>query len=493
MSETSVRPIFSRVTSRHARVDSAHVISRHSPAAPAARISYIAPAATKSTAGAASGGRAPTKGDFPAQAVSVRIVPGGFAVDTAAQANSIQVEPASSIQSVPANSVQSASNPSIQFAPSTSPPSFAATSIPPAPVRYAAPVVPMAPAVRPALLVPMAPAVRPAPLVPMAPAVRPAPLVPMAPAVQPAPIVRQAPTGEPPLTNSEKVVRALVAAGRYSLDGTANLKQGKFDEAERLFIRALDITEACLGTNNNGVTKAMEILATFYLTRGSYQQAEPLLRRLYSIRLIQHRKGLVFTSEFSARENYLLLALTVEKCSSCLEKLNMLAQSEKIYLILLKRQEESFGHEHSFTLNALERLGEFYLRARVYGLAQVVFEKLYDTKSKLHGPFSIEVSSVLSNLSLIYNNLGMFCDQVAVLERQVFLLDTLHGGAGLSLASALTRLADALSNAAKENRDEELSERAALIYRRALTIYERHYGPCTPTVVSLRNRLKSLS
>jgi hypothetical protein len=104
----------------------------------------------------------------------------------------------------------------------------------------------------------------------------------------------------------------------------------------------------------------------------------------------------------------------------------------------------------------------------------------------------MEVSSVLSNLSIIYSSLELYFDQVVVLEQQVFLLDTVHGGSGLSLASALTRLADALSNAAKEGNTKDMTERAELIYRRALTIYERHYGPLTPTVVSLRNRLKSL-
>jgi tetratricopeptide (TPR) repeat protein len=297
---------------------------------------------------------------------------------------------------------------------------------------------------------------------------------------------------ERPLTRAEEVVRAMAAATRFSQEGTAYLTQGKFDEAERLFVLALKITQSFLGENNHGVTKALEILATFYITRGSYHQAEPLLNRLYRIRLGQHKAGLRTNSDFQARENYLLMALTVEKCSSCLEKLGLLTQSEQIYLTLLKRQEEHFGHEHVLTLDALERLGQFFLRARVYGLAQVVFEKLYDTKSKLHGPYSVEVSSVLSSLSLIYSSLELFFDQVAVLERQVFLLDTLHGGSGLSLASALTRLADALSNAARECSDKELTERAELIYRRALTIYEHHYGPATPTVVSLRNRLKSL-
>ncbi len=296
----------------------------------------------------------------------------------------------------------------------------------------------------------------------------------------------------PPLTRAEEIVKALAAAARFSEEGTANLTQGRFNEAERLYLIALKITEKHLGATNHGVTKSLEILATFYLTRGNYDLAEPLLKRLYSIRLRQHKEGMKAESEFQARENYLLMALTIEKCSSCLEKLGRLSQAESIYLTLLKRQEEHYGGEHAFTLDALERLGQFFLRARVYGLAQVVFEKLYETKSKLHGPDSREVSSVLSSLSLIYSSLEMFFDQIAVLERQVLLLDAIHGGTGLSLASALTRLADALSNAARENADEDLIERAELIYRRALTIYERHYGPLTPTVVSLRNRLKSL-
>jgi len=299
-------------------------------------------------------------------------------------------------------------------------------------------------------------------------------------------------TADLPMTRAEEMVSALAAASRFNEEGTAQLLQGKFDQAEKLYVLSLNISQAFLGENNHGMAKALETLASFYLTRGNFVKAEPLLRRLYNIRLAQQEEGLAISDEFQARENYLLMALTVEKCAGCLEKLNLLADCETIYLALLKRQEEYYGHEHPLTLDALERLGEFYMRARVYGLAQVVFEKLYETKSKLHGPYSVEVSSVLSSLSVIYENLEMYFDQVAVLERQVFLLDTLHGGCGLSLASSLTRLADALSNACRGREDKEISERAELIYRRALTIYERHYGPSTPTVVSLRNRLKQL-
>ncbi|MBU6454470.1 MAG: tetratricopeptide repeat protein [Cyanobacteria bacterium REEB67] len=313
----------------------------------------------------------------------------------------------------------------------------------------------------------------------------------------------QSQTAELPLNRGDEMTRALNAAAAYSQEGTAYLTQGKFDEAERLFILALNITESYDSKDNSVLARALERLASFYLTRASYRQAGPLLKRLYEIRLVQHLHGLRTgngnsTTGFQARENYLLMALTVEKCSSCLEKLNLLSESEVIYLTLLKRQEEHFGEEHSFTIDALERLGNFYLRARVYGLAQVVFEKLYDVKARVHGAYSMEVSTILSSLALIYSNLELFFDQVAVLERQVFLLDTVHGGTGLSLASALTRLADALSRAAHDHesgtkKDKELIERAELIYRRALTIFEKHYGPSTPTVVGLRARLKTLS
>jgi len=59
--------------------------------------------------------------------------------------------------------------------------------------------------------------------------------------------------------------------------------QGKYDEAEPLLQRALNISEQSLGPDHPLTATTLEGLGSLYLSQGKYDQAEPLLQRALSI------------------------------------------------------------------------------------------------------------------------------------------------------------------------------------------------------------------
>jgi tetratricopeptide (TPR) repeat protein len=262
------------------------------------------------------------------------------------------------------------------------------------------------------------------------------------------------------------------------------LNQGRFDDAEQLYRMALSVSETAMGSNNPAILTHLEELSNFYLNRSKYVEAEPYLKRIYALRISEAQSNCDSVL-------YADLAATVDKLATVFERTARAGEAEKIYLNLLRNQEKLKGGADATTLDVMGRLGQFYMRTGVFAAARAVFEELLDIHSA--SSEAVAISSVLSDLAIVYGKLELHHEQIAVLDRQVQVLDTIHGGSGLSLASALRRLADVLSGAVRLTGCKEMHERAELLYRRALTIYEKHYGPSTATVENLRCRLKKLS
>lgn len=266
----------------------------------------------------------------------------------------------------------------------------------------------------------------------------------------------------------------------------AYLSEGRFDEAERLYLLALSVSEEFYGPTSAEVLTHLENLADFYLARAKHVEALPLLERLYGMYM-----GLRQEATLSQHASRLLE--TIEKLSTVQEKLGQGDQVEKLYLSALRAAEKDFGADDETTLEVLAKLGDFYMRTGVYVAARAVFEELLEVKFSKHGADCAALSTVLSALAEVYGKLHLYYDRIAVLERQVAITEALHAGAGVALASQLTRLGEALSVASRQYQCKEFAERAELTFCRALSIYERFNGANTPTVQALRTRINTLA
>jgi tetratricopeptide (TPR) repeat protein len=56
--------------------------------------------------------------------------------------------------------------------------------------------------------------------------------------------------------------------------------QGRYDEAEPLYHRALEVREQVLGKEHPDTLSSINNLAELYKAQGRYEEAEPLLRRV---------------------------------------------------------------------------------------------------------------------------------------------------------------------------------------------------------------------
>ena len=92
-----------------------------------------------------------------------------------------------------------------------------------------------------------------------------------------------------------------------SLNNLAALyaKQGKYEQAEPLFQRALAIRERVLGAEHPDTASSLNNLAILYRNQGKYEQAEPLYQRALTI--YERVLGAEHPDTKRVRENYLEL------------------------------------------------------------------------------------------------------------------------------------------------------------------------------------------
>ena len=60
-------------------------------------------------------------------------------------------------------------------------------------------------------------------------------------------------------------------------------QQGRYAEAEPLFLRALAIREKSLGADHSEAAESLANLATLYISQHRYDEAGPLFRRVLEI------------------------------------------------------------------------------------------------------------------------------------------------------------------------------------------------------------------
>jgi tetratricopeptide (TPR) repeat protein len=83
------------------------------------------------------------------------------------------------------------------------------------------------------------------------------------------------------------------------------LDQGRYAEAEPLYLRALALTEAALGNDHATTGTSLNNLALLYQDQGRYAEAEPLLER--AMKIFEAALGPDHPSTRTVKANYGLL------------------------------------------------------------------------------------------------------------------------------------------------------------------------------------------
>jgi tetratricopeptide (TPR) repeat protein len=250
-------------------------------------------------------------------------------------------------------------------------------------------------------------------------------------------------------------------------------EKGDYEGAAPLYRRALEIDEKVLGPENPSTAKCLSNLALLLYAKGDYEGAEPLYRRALEIR----ERALGPEHPYTA---------------TCLSLLALLLHSkgdyegaEPLYRRALGILEKTLGPEHLEMATSLDYLAKLLEDKRDYEGAEPLYRRALEIDEKVLGPEHPYTAWSLNGLAGLLYAKGDY-------ERAEPLYRRALGIYEMSLGFEHPYTAIGLSNLALLLYAKGDYERAEPLYRRALEIEEKILGPEHPSTAWSLNGLATL-
>jgi tetratricopeptide (TPR) repeat protein len=260
-----------------------------------------------------------------------------------------------------------------------------------------------------------------------------------------------------------------------SLNSLAELYrvQGRYGEAEPLYQRALAIREKALGPDHPDVATSRHDLAALYEAQGRHGEAEPLYRRAPAIR------------ENALGPDHPDVATSLNKLAMLYEAQGRDGEAEPLYLRALAIREALFGPDHPDVAESLDNLAFFYDALGRYGEAEPLFRRALAAAEKARGPENAELAPSLNNMAVLLSHQARYGEAEPLHRRALALKER-------ALGPDHPDIARALNNLAAVNRAQGRNSAAEPLYRRALAIREKALGPDHPDVATSLTNLAAL-
>ncbi|BCL35313.1 tetratricopeptide repeat protein [Nostoc sp. MS1] len=260
-----------------------------------------------------------------------------------------------------------------------------------------------------------------------------------------------------------------------SLNNLAGLyySQGRYDQAEPLYLQALELTKRLLGDNHSSVATSFNNLAGLYYSQGRYDQAEPLY--LQALELTKRLLG----------DNHPDVARSLNNLAGLYQSQGRYDQAETLYLQALELYKRLLGDNHPSVAQSLNNLAALYKSQGRYDQAEPLYLQALELYKRLLGDNHPDVATSLNNLAALYKSQGHY-DQAEPLYLQALeLRKRLLGDNHPSVATSLNNLAGLYKSQGRYDQAEPL-------YLQALDILEQQLGVDHPNTVTVRKNLAIL-
>jgi tetratricopeptide (TPR) repeat protein len=251
--------------------------------------------------------------------------------------------------------------------------------------------------------------------------------------------------------------------------------QGKYEQAEPLYQRVLEITEKTLEPDRVSVALTLNNLAELYRIQGKYKQAEPLYLRALEI------------TEKTPESDHYSVGVTLHNLATLYHNQGNYEQAEPLYQHALEIVEKALGSDHHAMAAMLNNLSMLYHNQGNYGKAEPLAQRALEINEKVLGSGSNHPSVVatLNNLAGIYHAQGKYEQAEPLSHRALAITKKTLDPEHLSVALALNNLAELY-------RAQEKYKQAKPLYQRALEITEKNIDPDYSAMVTILNNLAEL-
>lgn len=257
-----------------------------------------------------------------------------------------------------------------------------------------------------------------------------------------------------------------------SLNNLAVLFQasGQYEEAEPLFIVALETWKKIRGDSSTDYALSLNNLATLYQIMGQYEKAEPML-----INAINIQKTIL--GEF--HPDY---AQSLNNLAELYRAVRQYEKAEPLYIQSSEICSKVLGETHPKYALSLNNLAMFYQDLGQYEKALPLFKQSAEIYIKTSGEIHPDYAGVLNNLAILYKEMGQYelaikmYAQALKIQKQV-------------LGETHPDYANSLSNLALICQSLGLYDDATTLYFEVLDIRKQVYGESHPEYAKSLNNL----
>jgi CHAT domain-containing protein/Tfp pilus assembly protein PilF len=222
-------------------------------------------------------------------------------------------------------------------------------------------------------------------------------------------------------------------AGLYALEG-------RLDDAERAYYRALSLEESLLGAEHPNVPATLGNIVILLEREGRYDEAEPIARRALQI------------DEKVLGPAHPQTATGVDNLADVLEHEGQLQKAEALMRRSLEIREKAFGAEHIAVSVSLQGLARLLVREKRFADAEPLFRQVIEIRVKTLGPNANDAATAAQDLAEDYAYEGRFSDADALYRQVLSVKEKALGPGNPDVAAGLFDLAGVLT---REHKDPE--------------------------------------
>lgn len=263
---------------------------------------------------------------------------------------------------------------------------------------------------------------------------------------------------EPLYERSLEVLRRVPGAnpqlGR-SLTNLANLyrTQGRHQLAETFYRQAIELQQRMLGNDHPELAGSMTNLAALHIRAGEDSDAQPLLERALEI----------YRSHYQVEHP--LVAENMQRLADLYDRQEKFAEAERMHRSLLQMKKRLLGNDSADVADSLERLASILGRRGETKQAEEYFEEALRIRTSRHEPGDAEVARCLSECAHFYKRLGRFEEAERMATRALAGREQAVGNGHRDLAPLLNNLALLKLRLGHHDEAEKLLRRTARIQR----------------------------
>ncbi|KAJ5389767.1 uncharacterized protein N7496_000835 [Penicillium cataractarum] len=277
------------------------------------------------------------------------------------------------------------------------------------------------------------------------------------------------------LAGKEKALGPDHSSTLSTVNSLGNLysNQGKLREAEEMYQRALEGWEKALVPDNTSTLNTVNNLGSLYSDQGKLQEAEEMYHRALAGK--EKALGPDHTSTLS----------TVNNLGNLYKDQGKLRQAEEMYQRALAGRENALGPDHTSTLDTVNNLGTLYKDQGKLQEAEEMYHRALAGYENALGPDHTSTLDTVNNLGILYKDQGKLRQAEEMYQRAL-------AGRENALGPDHTSTLDTVNNLGILYKDQGKLQEAEEMYHRALAGYENALGPDHISTFTTVNNLGTL-